>query len=208
MNEERHNHNPRHVSGYFHTNILKMNFQLNTNLGNWLTQLNGKTVDRIYQVDFNNNRHSDIYLPWLFFITFSGFDCFLEVEGDNDGEHLKINLHKISVLENKLKEYNFPEEIDLWSVYETEKNETLGNLLGQKIEFIEYGIDKDQFQINGSLVKGQKDAFNFIKFNCEKINLTIFEGSLTGLGISDDANFKLNFEETFEKYSTKHKNNR
>ena len=180
-----------------------MNFQLNKNLGNWLTQLNGKTVEKIYQVDFNQDRHEDIYLPWLLFITFSDFDRFLEIEGDFDGDHIRINLNDNSELDKKLKENNLPDEPDLWRVYETHKDETLGRLLGQKIEFIEYGIDKDEFEINGTKIKGQKDVFNFIRFNCETLNLTIFEGSATGLGVSDDKNVKLNFEETFEKYDTK-----
>lgn len=180
-----------------------MNFQLNKNLGNWLTQLNGKTVDKIFQVDFNKERNEDIYLPWLFFIVFREFDKFLEIEGDFDGDHIRINLYDNSELDKKLKENNLPDEPDLWRVYETHKDETLGRLLGQKIEFIEYGIDKNEFEINGTKIKGQKDVFNFIRFNCEILNMTISEGSATGLGVSDDKNAKLNIEETFEKYDTK-----
>lgn len=180
-----------------------MNFQLNKNLGNWLIQLNGKTVDKIFQVDFNKDRHEDIYLPWLFFITFSDFDRFIEIEGDFDGDHIRINLYDIAELDNKLKENNLPDEPNCWRVYDTNKDETIGRLLGQKIEFIEYGIDKDEFEINGTKIKGQKDVFNFIMFNCETLNLTIFEGSATGLGVSDDKNVELNFEETFEKHDTK-----
>jgi hypothetical protein len=180
-----------------------MNFQLNVNLGNWLTRLNGKTVDKIYQVDFNNDRHKDIYLPWMFFITFSDFDYFLEIEGDFDGEHIRINLFDNSKLDNKFKENNFPDEPDCWRIYDTEIDEKLGLLLGQRIEFIEYGIDKDEFEINGTKSKGQKEVFNFIRFNCGTICLTIFEGSATGLGVSDDSNLKLNFEGTFNYYDTK-----
>jgi hypothetical protein len=180
-----------------------MDFQLNKNLGSWLTQLNGKTIEKIYQVDFNQHRHEDIYLPWLFFIIFSKFDRFLEIEGDFDGGHIRINLYDKSELDKKLKENNLPDEPDLWRVYETNKDEIVGGLLGQKIKFIEYGIDKDEFEINGTKINGQKDVFNFIRFNCESLNLTIFEGSAIGLGVSDDKNVKLNFEETFEKYDTK-----
>jgi hypothetical protein len=180
-----------------------MNFQLNKNLGTWLTQLNEKTVDKILQVEFNEDRNEDIYLPWLFFIIFTDFDKFLEIEGDFDGDHIRINLYENSELAKKLKENNLPDEPDLWRVYETNKDETLGRLLGQKIEFIEYGIDKDEFEINGTKIKGQRDVFNFIRFNCKTLNLTIFEGSATGLGVSDDKNVKLNFKEIFEKYDTK-----
>lgn len=180
-----------------------MKFQLNKNLGNWLTGLNGKTIDKIYQVDFNKDRHEDIYLPWLFFITFFDFDRFLEIEGDFDGDHIRINFYKNSELDNKLNENNPPDELWYYRVYDTEQDETLGRLLGKKIEFVEYGIDKDAFEINGTLIKGQKDLFTFIRFNCEEINLTIFEGSATGLGVSDDSEVKLNFEETFNKYNTK-----
>ena len=180
-----------------------MNFQLNGEIGNWLNKLNGKTVGKIYQVDFNKDRHNDDYLPWIFFITFSDFDYFLEIEGDFDGNHLKINLCENLLLSNKLKEYNQANEPDLWQVYETKLDETLGKLLSQKIEFIEFGIDKDEFEINGTKVKGQKEYFNFIRFNSGNLNLTIFEGSLTGLGVSDNKHVKLNFEETFEIYTTK-----
>ena len=185
-----------------------MNFQLNINLGNWLTQLNGRTVDKIFQVDYNNDRHDDIYLPWLFFITYSDFDKFLEIEGDFDGDHIRINLNDISELNQKLKDNDLPNEPDLWRVYETKSDETLGKLLGKKIKFVDYGIDKDEFEINGTISKGQKDVFNFIRFNCEEISLTIFEGSATGLGVSDNPKVKLNFEETFDNYDTKDKNNR
>jgi len=106
-----------------------MNFQLNKNLGNWLKQLNGKTVDKIFQVDFNKERNEDIYLPWLFFIIFTDFDKFLEIEGDFDGDHIRINLYDNSELDKKLKENNLPNEPDLWRVYETNKDETLGQFL-------------------------------------------------------------------------------
>ena len=110
-----------------------MNFQLNKNLGNWLAQLNDKTVDKIFQVDYNGvERIEDSYLPWLFFITFTDFGKYLEIEGDFDGEHIKINLYDNSQLNNRLKENNLPDEPDLWRVYDTEKHETLGQLLGQK----------------------------------------------------------------------------
>ncbi len=179
-----------------------MNLQVNKNLGNWLAQLNGKTVEKIFQVDFNGvERHEDSYLPWLFFITFTAFDKFLEIEGDFDGDHIKINLHDNSQLDKKLKENNLPDEPDLWHVYETEKHETLGQLLGQEIEFVEYGIDKDEFEINGTKINGQKDVFDFIAFNCDNLKLTIFESS--GLGVSDDPELKLIFEDTFDRYKTK-----
>jgi aromatic ring-cleaving dioxygenase len=184
-----------------------MNFQRNVNLGNWLTQLNGKTIEKIYQVDFNENRHDDIYLPWLFFITFSDFDLFLEIEGDFDGDHIRINLYDNSALENKLKENHLPNEPNHWHIYDTKPDETIGLLVGQKIEFVDYGIDKDEFEINRTVIKGQKDVFTFIRFNCQKISLTIFEGSATGLGVSDDPKVKLNFEETFDNYDTREKNN-
>ncbi|AUC84760.1 hypothetical protein CW731_05380 [Polaribacter sp. ALD11] len=183
-----------------------MNFQLNGKTGIWLNKLNEKTVEKIYQVDFNNDRHNDEYLPWIFLITFCEFDLYLEIEGNFDGSHLKINLRETSLLENKLKEHNLPNEPDLWQVYTTKKEEKLGSILGQRIDFIEFGVDKDEYEINGIKSKGEKEYFNFIRFNCEKLNLTIFEGSSTGLGVSTDKNVKLNFEETFEIYNTK-KNN-
>ncbi len=180
-----------------------MNFQLNGKTGNWLNQLNEKTVDKIYQVDFNKDRHSDHYLPWLFYLTFSDFDRSLEIEGDFDGSHIKINLLDNESLEDKLAENNLPDEPDMWQVYETKSNEMLGQLLGQKIDFIEFGIDKNEYEINGTKIKGQKEYFNFLRFITENLNLTIFEGSATGLGVSDSKELKLSFEDTFETYNTK-----
>lgn len=180
-----------------------MKFPLNKNLGNSLTRLNGKTVDKIFQVDFNNDRHADIYLPWLFFITFSDLDKFLEIEGDFDGNHISVTLNDISDLDKKLKDNNLQGEPDLWRVYDTKPDETLGKLMGRKIKFIEFGIDKDEFEINGSTIKGQKDVFTFIRFNCETTCVTIFEGSATGLGVSEDPDVKLNFNETFDTHDTK-----
>ena len=179
-----------------------MNFQLNKKTEIWLNKLNGKTVEKIYQVDYNNDRHNDDYLPWIFLIIFSEFDQYLEIEGDFNGSHLKINLRENSSLENKLKEHNLPNEKDLWQVYETKKDEKIGRLLSKKIDFLEFGIDKDEFEINETKIKGEKEYFNFIRFNCGKLNLTIFESSSTGLGVSDDKNVKLNFDETFEIYRT------
>ena len=155
----------------------------------------------MFQVDFNNDRDGDIYSPWLFLITFFDFDKFLEIEGDFDGEHIRINLYNIAELDNKIKENNLPDEPDCWRVYDTHKDEMVGRLLGQKIEFIEYGIDKDEFEINGTKIKGQKDVFDFIAFNCDNLKLTIFESS--GLGVSDDPEVKLMFEDTFDRYETR-----
>ena len=178
-----------------------MNFQLNKNLGKWLSQLNGKTIDKVFQVDFNKERHEDIYLPWLFFITFVDFDKFLEIEGDFDGDHIKINLYDKSELDKKIIQYNLSDEPDCWRVYDTNQDEILGRLIGEKIDFIEYGIDKDEFEINGIKIKGQKDVFDFITFHGSGLKLTIFESS--GLGVSDDPKVKLMFEDTFDRYKTK-----
>ena len=109
-----------------------MNSSPNINLDNWLTQLNGKTVDKIFQVDFNNDRHEDIYLPWLFFITFSDLNKFLEIEGDFDGNHIRINLYDVSELDQKLKDNNLLNEPDLWRVYDPEKTKRLENFWDKK----------------------------------------------------------------------------
>ncbi len=183
--------------------MKNMNFQLNKNIGNWMTQLNGKTVEKIYQIDYNNDRHEDIYLPFFIFITFFDFDTFFEIEGDFDGGHIRLNLKPISELDQRLRENNFSNEPDLWRIYDTEPSETLGKLLGQKIKFIEYGMDKDEFEINGTICKGEKDVFNFIRFNTDTLSLSIFEGEATGLGVSDDPAIRFYFEETFDKYDTK-----
>ncbi|MDP1815480.1 MAG: hypothetical protein Q8K92_13615 [Leadbetterella sp.] len=171
-------------------------------MGTWLKQLNGKTVDKVYQVDFNRDRHADIYLPWLFFITFTDLDKFLEIEGDFDGDHIKITLKDITELDQKLKDNDFPNEPDLWSVYASKSQEPIGKLLGQKIMFVEYGIDKDEFEINDTLIMGQKGVFAFISINCLNLKLTIFEGLATGLDVSDDPDVKLSFEETFDRFNT------
>src|SRR5688572_1194493 len=139
-----------------------MSFQnVESNLGSFLSQLIGKTVAKIFYVDYKGEKDEDFYLPWLIFITVEGFDKFLEIEGDFDGEHIKINLFDLSRLAKKLEENDFPDEPDLWRVYEVRKTETLGKLLDQKILSCSYGIDKDEFWINGIKSTGQKDVFKF-----------------------------------------------
>lgn len=179
-----------------------MNFQQNIENGKWLSQLNGKTIEKIYQVDFNKERHEDIYLPWLFFVTFSDFDNCMEIEGDFDGSHIKVNLIDSETLKAKLAQNNLPNEPDMWQVYETKSNEILGQLLGQKVDYLEFGIDKDEFEINGAKIKGQKECFNFIRFITRDLYLTIFEGSATGLGVTNSKELKLDFEDTFETFKT------
>jgi len=177
-----------------------MNFQLKQNLGNWLASLNGKTVSKIYQVDYNEKRHEDDYLPWLFLITFANHDQFLQIEGDFDAEHIKIDLFEIGLLESRLHDYNLAKEPHLWQVYPTTKYEMLAQLIDKQIELIEYGIDKDEYEINGTSTIGKKDVFTFIRFHCKNIVITIFEAM--GLGVSDDPFFKLSFSNSFDTYNT------
>ncbi|WP_033962401.1 hypothetical protein [Psychroserpens jangbogonensis] len=166
---------------------------------NFIKQIIGKTVDTIYQVDYNENKANDNYLPWTFFITFTEYDKFIEIEGDFDGDHIKINLNQLSELNQKLKKNDLRNEPHLWQVYKVKENESLGKLLNKPILKCEYGIEKDEFIINENKVKGQKEVFTFIRFYYEKSFLTIFEGGC-GLSVSNDKNIKLNFEETFDKY--------
>jgi hypothetical protein len=135
-----------------------------------------------------------------FLLTFIAFDEFLEIEGDFDGEHIKINLYDNSQLDKKLKENNLTDEPDLWRIFDTKKDETIGRLLEKKIEYIEYGIDKDEFEVNGTIIIGQKDVFDFITFNCVNLKLTIFESS--GLGVSIDPDIVLMFAKTVDRYDT------
>lgn len=55
-----------------------MKFSCNQKTGHWLNQLKEKNVEKIYQVDFNENKHFDSYLPRLFSITFSSIDFCLK----------------------------------------------------------------------------------------------------------------------------------
>ncbi|MGN7783855.1 hypothetical protein ACTJIJ_04990 [Niabella sp. 22666] len=178
-----------------------MNFQLNQNLGSWLASLNGKTVSKIYQVDYNEKRYEDDYLPWLFLITFANHDQFLQIEGDLDAEHIKIDLFEIGLLESRLHDYNLAEEPHLWEVYPTAKDETLGQLIDKQIERIEYGIDKDEYEISGAFMRGEKDVFTFIRFHCVNTTITIFEAM--GLGVSDDPSYELSFKDSFDTFSTR-----
>jgi hypothetical protein len=181
-----------------------MNFLQNTNLGNWLSQLKNKVVQKIYQVDYREDRHDDIYLPWIFIMTFLDFNKYLEIEGDLDGSHIKINLIDINQLSNRLES----EELnnDNWKVFDVFNDETLGEMMDKHICFVQYGIDKDEYEINGVKCKGEKDVFTFIKFNCDKTVFTIFEGGC-GLFISNDSNIKSDFEHTFDNYWTNKKPN-
>ena len=162
-------------------------------MNNWLTQLNGKSVDKIYQIGFDNN-YEDIFLPALFFITFKDLNKFLEIDGDFEGNQIRINLINNSEFDQKLKENDLSTESDSWKVSNCSPEETLGKLLGQKIDFVEYGIGKEEFK---------KGVFEFITFICKNLELTIFETSTTGLYVTENPKVKLNFEKKINIYSTK-----
>ena len=132
-------------------------------------------------------------------MTFKDFDKYLEIEGDFDGDHIKISTADMAGLKKRLEENIEP---NLWTVYKSDRQETAGKVIGQTIMRVEYGVDKDEFEINGTRIKGQKDLFTFIRFHFDDSFVTIFEGG-TGLFITDDLNVKLNFEETFDKYDTR-----
>jgi len=176
-----------------------MSFELNRTLGAWLTILNNRTIEEIYQVDFTDDRFNDNHLPWIFFITFNDFDKYLEIEGDFNGDYIKISLADAVELNKKIEENNQP---NLWTVYQTTQADSIWKALGRTVKKIEYGIDKEEFEINGTKIKGQKDVFTFIRFHFDNDSMTIFEGG-TGLFCTDDLNVKLNFEETFDKYETR-----
>jgi hypothetical protein len=176
-----------------------MNFEINKTLGTWLTILNNRTIENAYQVDFINDRLNDDYLPWIFILTFKDLDKYLEIEGDFDGDHIKISIADIGRLKKRIEENIEP---NLWTVYQLDRQEKIGKSIGQTIKRIEYGVDKEAFEINGTRTKGQRDLFTFIRFHFENFFITIFEGG-TGLFITDDSNVKLNFEETFDKYDTR-----
>ncbi len=180
-----------------------MSLESNTNLGNWLAELNGKTVDQVFQVDFNNYRNEDDYLPWLFLITFYDLNKFLEIQGDFDGEHIGMVLRDISGLDQKLKDNDLSDYPDLWRVYETSLDETIGKILGKQIKFVEYGIDKAVLDLIGTTVSEQQPIYYFLRLYFEATVLTIFEGHATGLGVSDDPYVQLNLEEYCEVFVAK-----
>ena len=150
---------------------------------NGLSELHGKTIDKIYQVDFNTDRHKDIYLPWVFFITFSDMNKFLEIDGDFDSNYIRIHLYDVLELQHKLKQHHLPDEEGCWCVYDTEQDETLGLLLGQKIASLVYPID--DVKSKEIFTEEHKTVFKFIRFQCENFNVTIFkELAAAGLGLS------------------------
>ncbi|MCH5716423.1 hypothetical protein [Niabella hibiscisoli] len=104
-----------------------MNFQLNQNLGNWLASLNGKIVSKIYQVDYNEKRHEDDYLPWLFLITFANHYQFLQIEGDLDAEHIKIDLFEMDVLESGFVNTTFERNLIYGRSIQQQKMKRSGN---------------------------------------------------------------------------------
>ena len=163
-------------NNYQHHKIFRLDFKDIESLIDYYQVINGKIVSRIYQVDYNNEPEKDIYLPWLFYLSFKDFDYFLEIEGDIDGQHLRVNLYETSELEDRLARNNFPGELDLWQVYEVNREEKLGQLLGRKIDSMDFGIDQEIFQFDQvNLVR--KEYISFIRIYCEDITLTIFEGS-------------------------------
>ena len=188
-------------NNYQHHKIFRLDLKDIESLIDYYQVINGKIVSRIYQVDYNNEPEKDIYLPWLFYLSFKDFDYFLEIEGDIDGQHLRVNLYETSELEDRLARNNFPGELDLWQVYEVNREEKLGQLLGRKIDSMDFGIDQEIFQFDQvNLVR--KEYISFIRIYCENITLTIFEGSATGLEVTDGGNNKMKFSKSVEKYGT------
>lgn len=165
-----------------------------------LADIKGKTIENIWQVDYNDNRHSDDYLPWLLFITFKSEDRFLTIEGDFDGDHIRLMTHPITEIEKHKMAQHFPGEPNLWQVYDTAEDETLHGLIGQTILSIEYGIDKNKFEINGHKMDGSKDLYRFICFHTGVLKISIFES--LGLGITDGKP-DLPFKETMDVHVIK-----
>jgi hypothetical protein len=178
-----------------------MNFTLIENLGEWLKKLNELIVSKIYYVDYTSNK-DDSYLPFIYFLLFEKFDYFIKIEGDFDGDHLKLNYFNLSELEEKIIKYDFKNEPDLWCVYDVNQNEKLFKFVGHKIVKVEYGIEKDVFKINGIEQKGEKELITFFRLIFENSQLTFFEGGC-GIYACEEKEVKLNFEETFDIYTTK-----
>lgn len=175
-----------------------MNFQLNQNLGTWLSQFNHQVVESIYKVDYNEGSREDDYHPWLFYLTFKNHDRVLRIEGDFDGDHIQLDVYELDELTKKLEENNFKGEPELWGVYPVDEEDKLGLLINKRIERIEYGIDKDEFTIKDETIKGQKNFFTFIRFYTKSGTITVSESM--GLFATDDPNFRLNFIDTFDIY--------
>jgi hypothetical protein len=170
------------------------------NPGYFLAELNGKTISEIFRVSIDEQTE----YSWLIFIAFSDLERFLKIEGDIDGDHIKIGLEPLSSLPEKLWMY---EQFDyegnlLWEPNKVDKAELLGTLLGKKLSKIEYGVDKHEFVVNGNLLKGERDLFTFIRFHLDDLILTIQEGG-SGLYISTEFILGHPFEYTFDWYSTK-----
>lgn len=164
-------------------------------LEHWLTLLNGKTVEKILQVDFNEARTEDPYRPWLFFLQFSDWDQSLEIEGDLDGDHITLRLLNQEELSKRLAENNLPEEPYLWSVYETSEDEIVYRLIGQRIHFIEYGIDIEDTPDK------QKELFDFITFHCKNLQIAVFDN--LGLNVSNVVPLHRPFEDLITRFTTK-----
>lgn len=179
-----------------------MNFSKIENIGEWLKKINDLFISKIYFVDYTNQKDDDSYLPFIYFLLFKNFDYFIEIEGDFDGEHLKVNYFNISEFENKITEYDLKTESDLWNVTEINQNEKLFKFVENKIVKVEYGIEKDKFEINGIEQKGEKELVTFFRLIFENSQLTFFEGGC-GIYVSEEKEIKLNFEETFDIYKTK-----
>lgn len=162
----------------------------------FLNQVIGKTVKRIYLIDFENEPDNDIYSPWQVLIDFEEFDKFLNVEDAYDGDHIRIDLDASSI-DHKLSKFTEP---NLWKPYQFSLKDLTGQLLGKKVTQVFYSKDKKEYELNEEISTGDQSQYNGLKIICDGDGLMIFSDGV-GLSVEVNTDVEPSFKETYDWFS-------
>ena len=157
-----------------------------------LALLKDKIISSIHFVDYiGDDRQEDYYEPWLIFFTFESYDKFLEIEGDFDGDHIKLKVSNLKQLRHRLDD----NQTGHWRVYESKEWQQIDKLIGKTILELSLAIE-DSYLINEDGIKEQFIAINQVIIATQDESITIYECGL-GLMLSDSPDVDRPYDESF-----------
>jgi hypothetical protein len=143
---------------------------------NLLSPYKGKVIKRIYYVDYNyEDCDTDIYKPFIYFIIFRDSTTFLEVIGDFDGDHIKVVNDNLSNLRKKFKENNFPNQPDLWHIFQLDLIKNFKSIQGEKIVNFQIAFEKSSLENLSQDDEINKDLLIYLSIQFNNNKITFFE---------------------------------
>ncbi|MFN9320381.1 MAG: hypothetical protein ACK58Q_07330 [Chitinophagales bacterium] len=120
----------------------------------------------------------NLYYTWFIYITFHNYDKFIEIEGDFDGVHIKIELSPLSEIEKKINLYKKSDIQFSWDVHYSNEEEIFNQTINHTISKRDYSIDKGPYKINETFYSGHKELFNRLIIIIVRIKCNNFPKSL------------------------------